>query len=132
MKRRAGDPVDEHWSPTGIDGLLEWLGRWSWLSWLRRRSFAWVPSDGDNALNVLEPLVSSATRIFILGEPYTEGLGVHNVHMNQGDPPGSHQPDDGIWQDGAVIVQAADDALTVWQVKFNAQSLSTDDAGLPV
>jgi uncharacterized protein YukJ len=25
--------------------------------------------------------------------------------MNQGDPPGPHQPDDGIWQDGAVLCQ---------------------------
>jgi len=132
VKRRSSDVVDERWAPTGIDHLLDWLGRWSWLSWLRWRSFAWVPSDGDNALNVLEPLVRSASRIFILGEPYTEGLGVHNVHMNQGDPPGSHQPDDGIWQDGAVIIQTADGSLTVWQVKFNAQSLRTDDGGLPI
>ena len=28
--------------------------------------------------------------------------------LNQGDPPGPHQADNGIWQDGAVLVQAAD------------------------
>ena len=55
-----------------------------------------------------------------------------NVHYNQGDPPGPHQREDGIWQDGAVLIQAADGSLTVWQVKFNTQSLHTDDNGLPV
>jgi hypothetical protein len=68
------------------------LGPLSRLSWWRWRSFPWIPSDGDNALNVLEPLVRNAVRIYLLGEPYTTELGVHNVHMNQGDPPGEHQP----------------------------------------
>lgn len=131
-RRSSKAPADDLWAPTRVDGLLSWLDRWGWLSWLRWRSFPWVSSDGDNALNVLEPLVRSATRIFILGEPYDHGLGVHNVHMNQGDPPGSHQDDDGIWQDGAVIVQGSDSSFTVWQVKFNAQSLTTDDSGLPI
>ena len=73
-----------------------------------------------------------AVRIYIFGEPYTSGLGVHNVHYNQGDPPGPHQREDGIWQDGAVLTQAADGSLTIWQVKFKTQSLHTDDNGLPV
>ena len=117
---------------TRLDGLLAILHRlfrWRWLRW---RSFPWVTSDGDNALDVLEPLVHGAVRIYIFGEPYTSGLGVHNVHYNQGDPPGPHQREDGIWQDGAVLTQAADGSLTVWQVKFNTQSLHTDDNGLPV
>lgn len=108
--------------------LRAWLG---WLPWWQRRSFPWVSSDGDNALDVLEALFPTATRIYVLGEPYTTGLGVHNVHLNQGDPPGSHQAEDGIWQDGAVLVQRADGSVTAWQVKFNTQSLHTDDNGLP-
>ena len=52
-------------------------------------------SDGDNALDVLEPLRADAARIYIFGEPFTTGLGVHNVHYNQGDPPGSHQAENG-------------------------------------
>ncbi len=97
-----------------------------------RRSFPWVASDGDNALDVLEPLVRAATRIHVYGEPYTTGFGVHNAHCNQGDPPGQHQGEDGIWQDGAVLTQAANGAVTIWQVRFNSQSLHTDDRGLPV
>jgi hypothetical protein len=96
------------------------------------RSFPWVASDGDNALDVLEPLVRGAARIHVFGEPYTTGLGVHNAHCNQGDPPGPHQGEDGIWQDGAVLTQTSGGAVTIWQVRFNTQSLHTDDHGLPV
>lgn len=103
-----------------------WTARWP-------RLFApWVRSDGDNALDVLEPLARASTRIYILGEPYTNGLGVHNVHQNQGDPPGPHQPDDGTWQDGAVLCQDPRGVIRVWQVRFNSQSSRTDDAGLPL
>lgn len=59
-----------------------------------------IDSTGDNALNVLEAQVVGSTHIFIFGEPYMGGdrLGMHNIHYNQGDPPGIHQHDDGIWQ----------------------------------
>ncbi|MEZ0579019.1 DUF2278 family protein [Nocardioides sp. MH1] len=122
--RRRAEP----WGPTLLDRTIGWM-RWLW-QW-RWRSFPWVSSNGDNALDVLEALFPTATRIYVLGEPYTSGLGVHNVHMNQGDPPGSHQDDDGTWQDGAVLVQRSDGSVTAWQVKFNTQSLHTDDDGLP-
>lgn len=116
------------WGPTPLDTLLRWFRRVWRFRW---RSFPWVSSDGDNALDVLEALFAGATRIYIFGEPYTTGLGVHNVHYNQGDPPGPHQAENGIWQDGAVLVQAAAGRVTAWLVKFNTQSLHTDDHGLP-
>ncbi len=56
---------------------------------------------------------------------------MHNVHLNQGDPPGPHQAENGVWQDGAVIIQRADSGVTIRQVKFNTQSLITNDQGLP-
>jgi Uncharacterized conserved protein (DUF2278) len=131
VARRKARLSSQLWAPTAVDKLLARI-RWRPPRlWLRWRSFPWVASDGDNALDVLEGLLAVATRIYILGEPYTTGLGVHNVHMNQGDPPGSHQAEDGVWQDGAVIVQRADGAVTIWQVKFNTQSLTTNDQGLP-
>jgi uncharacterized protein YukJ len=91
-----------------------------------------VSSNGDNALNLLEPLLQQSVRLYVLGEPYTSGLGVHNVHMNQGDPPGPHQGDDGVWQDGAVICQDSTGAIKIWQIKFNTQSLNTGPTGLPI
>jgi Uncharacterized conserved protein (DUF2278) len=134
-------PLDtQRWGPTALNRLMAGTRRWlpkvgqrlRWPFSLRWRSFAWVSSDGDNALDVLEQHLSQAVRIYILGEPYTTGLGVHNVHLNQGDPDGQHQAEDGIWQDGAVIIQLAGGRVTIWQVKFNTQSLVTNELGLPV
>jgi hypothetical protein len=121
------------WGPTALDSAVARLqGWWRWLWWWRWRSFPWISSDGDNALDVLEALFPTAARIYIFGEPFDTGLGVHNVHLNQGDPPGPHQAENGIWQDGAVLVARADGSVTIWQVKFNTQSLHTGDDGLPL
>lgn len=121
------------WGPSSLDSVLSRIRPVSAMLPVHWRSFPWVTSDGDNALDVLEPLLRAAARIYVFGEPFDQGLGVHNVHCNQGDPDGSsHQPDDGTWQDGAVMAQAPDGAITVWQVRFNSQSLHTDDQGLPV
>jgi uncharacterized protein YukJ len=53
--------------------------------------------------------------------------GMHNVHMNQGNAPG-HQEDDGVWQDGALMLHFP--KLGQWVAiffKFQAQSLHTSD-----
>src|SRR5262249_53577308 len=91
-------------------------------------------STGDNALAVLRDNLVGSQRVFIFGERYVDPdmSGMHNVHYNQGDPPGEHQRDDGIWQDGCTIVQRADGALAAILTKFSTQSLNTDDDGLPV
>lgn len=124
---------DQAWGPTPLDLVVDRLHRWLGPLWRWRwRSFPWVGSDGDNALDVLEALLPTAQRIYIFGEPFTTGLGVHNVHLNQGDPPGPHQDENAIWQDGAVLVERADGSAAVWQVKFNTQSLHTGDDGLPL
>ena len=140
VARRKPAWNSQPWGPTAVDTLLTgvrrlpmWVeGRLRWRFPLRWRSFPWVSSDGNNALDVLDQHLPQATRIYILGEPFTTGLGVHNVHQNQGDPPGPHQAENGIWQDGAVIMQRAGGGVTIWQVKFNTQSLNTNDQGLPI
>jgi Uncharacterized conserved protein (DUF2278) len=58
---------------------------------------------GNEAGEALVAMATGAKKVYAFGEPYTSGLGVHNVHCNQGDPSGEHQPDDGIWQDGCVF-----------------------------
>lgn len=57
--------------------------------------------------------------------------GLHDVHCNQGDPPGPFQHLDGIWQDGGVIVRYTDGHLEGFFVKFETQTLNTNDQGLP-
>jgi hypothetical protein len=96
------------------------------------RPAPWIDSTGDNALDELEAHLTGSARVYVFGEPYTHGLGVHNAHQNQGDPPGIHQGDDGIWQDGGTIVARPDGTLVAILTKFETQSLRTDDQGLPL
>ena len=56
---------------------------------------------------------------------------MHDVHMNQGDPPGPFQHLDGIWQDGGVLVERPNGNLAGFFVKFVTQVLNTNDHGLP-
>ncbi|GAA2804876.1 DUF2278 family protein [Kitasatospora paracochleata] len=120
-----GDPV---FGPSGADRLAARLGRADAF-----RLFPWTASDGDNALDVLDPHVRAATRIYVFGQSFATGLGVHDVHLNQGDPAGSQWWDtDGIWQDGAVVCEHPDGRVVVWQIRFNTQSLTTDNDGHPL
>jgi hypothetical protein len=91
----------------------------------------WDTVTGNEAGEALVELVTGSTRVFVFGAPYTTGLGVHDVHCNQGDPPGRFRPLDGIWQDGCVFVLLADGTLAAYLGKFSTQTLATDDHGLP-
>lgn len=99
---------------------------------MRWQDTGWTKSDGEDALDAMERLFGDVGRIYVFGAPFTSGLGVHDIHMNQGDPPGPFQHLDGIWQDGAVVVMAASGQLNCFLTKFGTQSLSTDDHGLPL
>jgi uncharacterized protein DUF2278 len=135
---RPGEPV---YGPDLADELVHTvrtLGRFlpapvrDPLRHLRWRYFAWRPSDGDNALDALEPYVTASVRLYVFGQRFATGLGVHDVHQNQGDPLGSQwYPDNGVWQDGAVMAEQPDGSAIVWQVKFNTQAFDTDGDGHP-
>jgi len=59
--------------------------------------------------------------------------GIHDIHMNQGNPRNNHGGDNGIWQDGAVFVNLP--ALNTWIaifIAFQTQSWNTDDQGNPL
>jgi uncharacterized protein YukJ len=109
----------------------------------------WIVSDGIVAVQQLQDQLSAApAKLFVFGEPFTDpsisttdGVqskdGMHNVHMNQGDPAHSsdgkdHQVDDGIWQDGATFFLNADGSLTAFCSKFISQTFDTNAHGLPV
>jgi hypothetical protein len=113
------------------DRLTAQLGRLPLPQHWRWRFFPWHSSDGDNALDALAPHIAGASRAYVFGQAFTTGLGVHDVHLNQGDPAGSQYPTDGIWQDGAVMLEKPDSSVVIWQIKFNTQSLDTDDSGHP-
>lgn len=54
--------------------------------------------------------------------------GIHDIHMNQGNPPHHHDADNGIAQDGGISVFADGKFNTVF-LAFQTQSFKTDDDG---
>jgi len=69
------------------------------------------------------------------GDPFKEYLidrqfgtkqGVHNIHMNQGNPPGRYAKDNGVFQDGGLILKFPDRFVGVF-LRFQTQWLPTDD-----
>jgi Uncharacterized conserved protein (DUF2278) len=114
-----------------------WLFRRDWLigrflRWLESLRNPWIDSTGDNALNALETQLLGSVRVFVFGAPSTTGLGVHDIHMNQGNPPGPFQHLDGIWQDGGVLIERPSGEIVAFLVKFATQSLHTNSQGLPI
>jgi uncharacterized protein YukJ len=56
--------------------------------------------------------------------------GIHDIHMNQGNPPHNHDQDNGIFQDGAILVNLP--AMNTWLavfIAFQTQIWDTDDNG---
>ena len=95
----------------------------------------WNTDTGDNILTKLEELVVSSEHLYVLGAPFTDGTpGIHDIHYNQGDPPGSNwYHSNGIWQDGCVIVKkTGEDKLYGYFGMFTNQSINTDDNGNPI
>ncbi len=97
-----------------------------------RRIPAWEQGSNLDAASALEPLLAGNPRVLVFGEPFTTGLGMHNIHQNQGDPPGSQWWDEnGIWQDGLTMVRRGDGTLRAFLSKFTSQSYVTDGQGHP-
>jgi hypothetical protein len=66
-----------------------------------------------------------STRDKVFG--FTPGNGVHDVHMNQGNS-GPYVRDDGVWQDGAVLVHlTGEDRWIGIFLAFQSQAWHTDD-----
>lgn len=108
-----------------------------------------LPPDVDGPDNDLADLLDHhvrravadpEARLYVFGEPwgpepavedkvfgFLPGNGVHNVHMNQGNSR-RFRGDDGVWQDGAILVHFP--AAARWVgifLAFQSQSWHTDD-----
>ncbi len=71
------------------------------------------------------------------GDPFKEYLidrqfgtkqGIHNIHMNQGNPPGQYAKDNGVFQDGGLILKFPNRFVGIF-LRFRTQWLPTDDKG---
>jgi uncharacterized protein YukJ len=105
---------------------------WGFINLIFRTKIqTWKNVTGNAAGDALVAMVTGSKKVYAFGAPYTTGLGVHDVHCNQRDPPGPHQADDGIWQDGCVFALKADGTLSAYLGKFTTQTLKTNNQGLP-
>lgn len=88
----------------------------------------------DEVKPVFNQAVSKGATVYIYGSQFSDGTGIHDVHMNQGNAQ-SWARDNGIFQDGAVIFQFADHWEAIF-IAFAAQAIHTEDgpdnAGQPL
>ena len=110
--------------------LQAWLQR---LLGLFNAQHRWVSGSNLDAAEALEPILVAGRRSLVFGEPFTQGLGMHNIHQNQGDPADSQWWDEnGIWQDGGTMTERPDGAWDVFISKFSTQAARTDADGHPI
>jgi uncharacterized protein YukJ len=74
--------------------------------------------------------------IYAFGSAYSDSGkvdGIHDIHMNQGNPKNNHGGDNGVWQDGALFIHLPSKATwTAVFLAFQTESWSTDLVGNPV
>ena len=111
-----------------------------------------LPANVDGPENDLQDILESwleraiadpAARVHVFGEPFgpdredpdapdkdfgfTPAIGVHDVHMNQGNEV-DFMPDDGVWQDGGLLFHFPGAARWVAVfLAFQGQKFHTDD-----
>jgi uncharacterized protein YukJ len=104
------------------------------------------PGDNDDLNDKLDFFVQQAIRdtsaiIYAFGQHWIDSnaadnyfheinpsTGIHDIHMNQGNPQGKYFNDNGIWQDGGLLFHFV--SRNRWAAVFTAfqsQSFHTDD-----
>jgi uncharacterized protein YukJ len=73
--------------------------------------------------------------IYAFGSAYADSGkvdGIHDIHMNQGNPANNHGGDNGVWQDGALLINLPSKGTwTAVFIAFQTESWTTDSAGNP-
>jgi uncharacterized protein YukJ len=74
--------------------------------------------------------------IYAFGSAYADSGkvdGIHDIHMNQGNPVNNHGSDNGVWQDGALLIHLPSKGTwTAVFLAFQTESWGTDSAGNPI
>lgn len=88
------------------------------------------PSMQDAVANLLnQALNDPAGMIYAFGSYFSDPdgtMGVHDIHMNQGNPPGNFSNDNGTYQDGAIYIELPGQAArwTALFIAFQTQSFT--------
>jgi uncharacterized protein YukJ len=71
--------------------------------------------------------------IYAFGSAYADAGkvdGIHDIHMNQGNPKSNHGGDNGVWQDGALLIhlpsKGSKGTWTAVFIAFQTESWTTD------
>ena len=71
--------------------------------------------------------------VYAFGSAYADSGavdGIHDIHMNQGNPVDNHGDDNGVWQDGALFLEIGGMWTAVF-LAFQTESWTTDETGDP-
>lgn len=71
--------------------------------------------------------------VYAFGSAYADSGtvdGIHDIHMNQGNPTNNHGDDNGVWQDGALFLEMGGMWTAVF-LAFQTESWVTDAMGDP-
>ncbi|MFJ5553295.1 DUF2278 family protein [Streptomyces sp. NPDC093225] len=138
LARAAGSGALDYLRHPALRDRRPWpAGLPAWLRQLLERWFRpgrpWHSGSNTDAAQALETVLVVGRPILVFGEPFDVGLGVHNVHQNQGDPYGSPWwAENGVWQDGATMTRRPDGRYDVFLNRFSSQADHTDAGGHPV
>ena len=95
----------------------------------------------DQLKNAVVELLNQAVAdqngtIYAFGSGFSDPngkTGIHNIHMNQGNPAGNFANDNGVWQDGALFVNLpANKEWIALFIAFQTESWQTDNNGDPI
>ncbi|KFY13275.1 hypothetical protein V491_06458 [Pseudogymnoascus sp. VKM F-3775] len=97
-----------------------------------------IPGEDNDILDALVPIldraISNEATIYLYGSHFNDGKGIHNVHMNQGNPK-PFARDNGVFQDGGFILQFDDHWEGIF-IGFASQAIRTEDGpanpGFPI
>jgi uncharacterized protein YukJ len=84
---------------------------------------------------LLNQTIAAKGTIFAFGSAYSDSGkvdGIHDIHMNQGNPVATFGKDNGTWQDGALFLYAP--ATKLWTaifIAFQTESWTPDSNGNP-
>jgi uncharacterized protein YukJ len=109
---------------------------------------AWRDSDVMDGSDQVEPVASllrllrkahaGKSAVYVFGRQYVDGLGIHDVHMNQGSGApflnngvDDHNDHNDVWQDGAVLIDIGEPEWVAYFTAFTQQLVPTDELGNP-
>jgi uncharacterized protein YukJ len=121
-------------NPLALDYVRQGLVSRNDMVLLRARdAMRLTASDLHNEIDdmVVRGIHDPSAQFFAFGSKFPEGI--HDIHMNQGNPREDFFRDNGTFQDGAMVAYfPASDRWLAAFIAFQSQSWNTDDNGNPI